>query len=226
MKKAAEFIKENLLLYDGVSDVKDNLPVGKREVSFLVTEKGKSLGFDTRYVSKKIRENFDGVLTSNFLEEEEVELIIRTDPKTISMASMKSFLIKSPKGILVPLGEIVNISKKQDFSVIKRRNGFREISITAEINEDIFNPDYFFKNFKKILVLSQIKDNYNLDWKLAGRSEEQAETFGDMKRGSFLALGVIFIILAFIFQSYLLPICIMSINPFYINRCNNRSLGY
>ena len=49
---------------------------------------------------------------------------------------------------------------------------------------------------------------------MAGRSEEQAETFGDMKRGAFLALGVIFIILAFIFQSYLLPICIMAIIPF------------
>ena len=66
MKKASEYIKESLLLYQGVSDIKDNLPVGKREISFTVTEKGKSLGFDTKYVSKKIRESFDGVLTSNF----------------------------------------------------------------------------------------------------------------------------------------------------------------
>ena len=63
-------------------------------------------------------------------------------------------------------------------------------------------------------MLSQIEDNYNLQWKLAGRSEEQADTFGDMKRGAVLALGVIFVILAFIFQSYLLPICIMSVIPF------------
>ena len=129
------------------------------------------------------------------------------------MANMNSFLIKSPKGILVPLGEIVNITKKQDFSVIKRRNGFREISITAEINENILNPDYFFKDFKS-KVLSQIEDNYKLQWKLAGRSEEQSDTFGDMKRGAVLALGVIFVILAFIFQSYLLPVCIMAVIPF------------
>ena len=72
------------------------------------------------------------------------------------------------------------ISKKQGFSVIKRRNGFREISIT-EINEGILNPDYFFNDFQKS-VLDKIKENYNLDWKLAGRSEEQADTFDDMKR--------------------------------------------
>ncbi len=214
MKEAAEFVKEKLRLYQGVTDVKDNLPIGKREISFEVTEKGKSLEFDTRYISKKIKENFDGVLSSNFFRgQEEIELIIRTGPKIISMANMNSFLIKSPKEVLIPLGEIVNISKHQDFSVIKRRNGYREISITAEINESILNPDYFFKNFEK-KVLTQIKENYNLEWKLAGRSEEQADTFGDMKRGAFLALGVIFIILAFIFQSYLLPLSIMSIIPF------------
>ena len=214
MKVAAEFIKKKLALYQGISDVKDNLPVGKREVSFMVTEKGRSLGFDTKYIAKKIRENFDGVSVASFFRgQEEIELIIRTDPRTLSMANIKSFLIKSPKGILVPLEEVVIISKKQDFSVIKRRNGFREISITAEINENILNPDYFFSDFEK-KVLSKIRDNYNLDWKLAGRSEEQADTFEDMKRGALLALGVIFVILAFIFQSYLLPISIMSIIPF------------
>tara|TARA_A100001015_G_C14919384_1_gene683699 strand:+ start:29 stop:1099 length:1071 start_codon:yes stop_codon:yes gene_type:complete len=214
MKEASEFIKENLFLYEGVSDIKDNLPVGKREISFKVTEKGKSLGFNNKYVSKKIKESFDGVLISNFFRgEEEVELIIRTDPKRISISNMNSFLVKSPTGGLVPLGEIVNISKQQDFSVIKRRNGFREVSITAEINENILNPDYFFKKFENE-VLYKIKDDYNIKWKLAGRSEEQADTFGDMKRGAFLALGVIFVILAFIFQSYLLPLCIMSIIPF------------
>jgi len=214
MKIAAEFIKKKLSSYQGVSDVKDNLPLGKREISFKVTEQGRSLGFDTNYVAKKIRENFDGVTLANFFRgQEEIEVVVRNDPESLNMASINSFLIKSPQDIMVPLGEVVLISKKQGFSVIKRRNGFREISITAEINEGILNPDYFFNDFQKS-VLDKIKENYNLDWKLAGRSEEQADTFDDMKRGGFLALGVIFIILAFIFQSYFLPLSIMSIIPF------------
>ena len=108
MKKAAEFIKKKLVLYEGVSDVKDNLPLGKREISFMVTEKGRSLGFDTQYVAKKIRENFEGVTIANFFrEQEEIELIVRNDPNTLNMASINSFLIKSPKDTLVPLGEVV-----------------------------------------------------------------------------------------------------------------------
>ena len=38
MKLAASLL-EKLELYQGVSDVKDNLPIGKREISFKVTEK-------------------------------------------------------------------------------------------------------------------------------------------------------------------------------------------
>ena len=89
------------------------------------------MGFDTNYVAKKIRENFDGVTLANFFRgQEEIEVVVRNDPESLSMASINSFLIKSPQDIMVPLGEVVVISKKQGFSVIKRRNGFREISIT------------------------------------------------------------------------------------------------
>ena len=63
-------------------------------------------------------------------------------------------------------------------------------------------------------LLLKVEQEYDLVWELAGRAEEQAETFGDMKRGGILALGVIYVILAFIFQSYLLPLSIMSIIPF------------
>ena len=59
-----------------------------------------------------------------------------------------------------------------------------------------------------------LEKKYSIDWVLAGRAEEQAETFSDMKKGGILAIGVIYIILAFIFQSYSLPISIMSIIPF------------
>ena len=63
-------------------------------------------------------------------------------------------------------------------------------------------------------ILKKLDSKFNLEWFLAGRAEEQKETFGDMKRGGLLAIGVIYIILAFIFQSYVLPFSIMSVIPF------------
>ena len=214
LKEAANFIKNELALYKGISDIRDNLPKGKREINIELTEKGKSLGFNTKYVANKIKGSFEGVSATKFFRgDEEIEVLVRNDPKKYKLGSLNSFLIKSPSGDLVPLIEIVNIKKDQGFSIIKRRNGFREASITAEINESILNPDDFIKEIKAG-ALKKVKQNFDIEWKLAGRQEEQADTFSDMKRGAILAFAIIYLILAFIFQSYYLPVSIMSIIPF------------
>ena len=64
------------------------------------------------------------------------------------------------------------------------------------------------------MFLPELTKKYKIEWKLAGRAEEQSETFSDMKRGALLSLGIIYLILAFIFQSYYLPLSIMVIIPF------------
>jgi len=213
LKAASNDIKAKLSYLKGVSNIRDNLPLGKREISFTLTEKGKNLGFNSMYLARKIKATFDGVSVNKFFRgEEEIEILVRNSPEKINVNFIKSYLIVSPNNILIPLSEIVDIKKAQGFSVIKRNNGFREVSITAEINESLVNPENIIKEIKNILFILEKK--YSIDWELAGRAEEQAETFSDMKRGGILAIGVIYIILAFIFQSYSLPISIMSIIPF------------
>ena len=214
LKKASNYIQNELGVLKGVSDIRDNLPIGKREISFTLTEKAEKLGFNSNYFAKKIKAIFDGISVTRFFRgEEEIEIIVRNDQKTLNVNTFNSYLILSPKGFLIPISEIVNIKKNQSFSVIKRNNGFREVSITAEINESLVNPDDIIDEIKKN-ILSNIEQDFKLEWFLAGRAEEQSETFGDMKRGGLLAIGVIYIILAFIFQSYTLPLSIMSIIPF------------
>jgi len=214
LKNASAYLKNQLSGIKGVSDIQDNLPWGKQEVTFTLTEKGKSLGFDSKYIAKKIKLLFDELSVSKFFRgEEEIEIIVRNDPSKYNLSSISSFLIKSPEGFFVPLSEIVNIKKSQGFSVIKRKDGYREVAITAEVNENILNPDEVTKNIRKD-IFKKFRNEYNLDIELAGRAEEQAETFSDMKKGALLAFGVIYLILAFIFESYVLPLSIMSIIPF------------
>ena len=213
LKAASNEVKEKLSYLKGVSDIRDNLPLGKREISFTLTEKGKNLGFDSIYFANKIKASFDGVLINKFFRgEEEIEILVRNNPDKLNVNLIKSYLIISPNNNLIPLSEIVTVKKTQGFSIIKRNNGFREVSITAEINESLVNPDDVINEIKNTLL--ELESNYSINWALAGRAEEQAETFSDMKKGGILAIGVIYIILAFIFQSYSLPISIMSIIPF------------
>ena len=191
LKIASEFIKKELSSYKGISDIRDNLPLGKREIIFTLNEQAKLLGFNTMLVAKKIRATFDGISISKFFRgAEEIEVIVRNDLNKYDIRFLNSFLISSPNGNLIPLGEVVDIKSNQGFSVIKRQNGYREISITAEINENILNPDDFMRNFKE-KTLSIINDKFDIEWRFAGRAEEQADTFSDMKRGAILSFFVI-----------------------------------
>ncbi len=214
LKQAAGFVQSELLKLRGVSDIKDNLPIGKREIEFTLTEKGETLNFNSSYLAKKIKAIFDGVsVTKFFRDEDEIEIIVRNNLDALNMNTFNSYLVLSPNRKLIPLSEIVDMKKSQSFSTIKRNNGYREVSVTGEINETIVNPDDIMKEIK-VNILKKLDNNFNLEWYLSGRAEEQKETFGDMKRGGLLAIGVIYIILAFIFQSYFLPFSIMSIIPF------------
>ncbi|GIS17518.1 MAG: hypothetical protein CM15mP118_3970 [Alphaproteobacteria bacterium] len=214
LKQASNFVQSELLKLKGVSDIKDNLPIGKREIEFTLTEKAESLDFNSNYLAKKIKAIFDGVSVTKFFRgEDEIEIIVRNNLDAMNINTFNSHLVLSPNGKLIPMSEIANMRKSQSFSTIKRNNGYREISVTGEINEILVNPDDIMKEIK-VNILKKLENNFNLDWYLAGRAEEQKETFGDMKRGGFLAIGVIYIILAFIFQSYFLPFSIMSIIPF------------
>ena len=214
LKKASNFVQSELLKLKGVTDIKDNLPIGEREIEFTLTEKGESLEFNSNYLAKKIKAIFDGVSVTKFFRgEDEIEIIVRNNLEAMNMNTFNSHLVLSPNGKLIPISEIVNMKKSQSFSTVKRNNGYREISVTGEINEGIVNPDDIMKEIK-INIMKKVDNEFNLDWYLAGRAEEQKETFGDMKRGGLLAIAVIYIILAFIFQSYFLPFSIMSIIPF------------
>ncbi len=214
LKQASSFVQSELLKLKGVSDIKDNLPIGKREIEFTLTEKGESLDFNSNYLAKKIKAIFDGVSVTKFFRgKDEIEIIVRNDLNAMNMNTFNTHLVLSPNGKLIPISEIINMKKNQSFSTIKRNNGYREVSITGEINERIVNPDDIMKEIK-VNILKKLDNKFNLEWYLAGRAEEQKETFDDMKRGGLLAIGVIYIILAFIFQSYFLPFSIMSIIPF------------
>ena len=61
--------------------------------------------------------------------------------------------------------------------------------------------------------LEQITRKYGVTASFKGKSEERAETFGDMGIGTMIGLAGIYIILAWVFASYTRPIVVMAIIP-------------
>ena len=62
--------------------------------------------------------------------------------------------------------------------------------------------------------LEEIVEKYNLRYRFDGRDTERAEAFADMQVGAMIALVCIYIILAWVFSSWILPLPVMIMIPF------------
>ena len=88
-----------------------------------------------------------------------------------------------------------------------------EARIQAEIDESRTNAN----NIVTLLdsgPIQEIAARHGVTYRFAGKAEEQAETFGDMKTGAQIGLAAIYIILAWVFASYAKPVIVMAIIPF------------
>jgi len=213
LKQAALDIRKKLDRYPGVSDANDNLQHGKREAIMELTPQGRALGFTTESVGRQVRNAFEGAIAKRFpREDEEVTVRVRYNREGGTVRSLDGFRLRGDAGAEVPLAEVVDIREKQGFSRITREDGKREVAITAETDKAVTN------NNKVLAALTRdglydLAKSYGLRAGLAGRAEEQKTTLGDMKTGSMIGLVGIYIILAWVFASYVRPLVVMSIIP-------------
>ena len=214
LKQAALETRALIQRFDGVRDIADDLPWGKQELVFSVNDYGRFLGFTTEAVATQVRDAFDGRIAHRFVKDgEEVKVRVQFPRSVISSASLREFYLRTKEGLQVPLSEAVDMQNRQGFAMIRRENSVREVSVTAEVEEGIINPTELVAQLAAGGLID-IADRYGVDYRFAGKAEEQGDTLADMGVGALVGLISIYIILAWVFASYFRPLVVMSIIPF------------
>lgn len=214
LKKAALEIRVLLGEYSGVSGIADDLPYGKREVILEITPRGAALGFTTQYVGRQVRNAFEGNIAKRFARgDDEITIRVLEESTGSGFQSLRELYIRSPQGIEVPLVEVASVREKDGFSIIQRREGKTSVAVTADINANV-TSNLEVETALRQGGLDKIADKYGIEYTFKGRSEERNETMRDLGIGVLLALILIYIILAWMFGSYVKPIIVMLIIPF------------
>ncbi|MDM8568291.1 efflux RND transporter permease subunit, partial [Thiotrichales bacterium HSG1] len=215
VKAASMELKNHLKTFSGVTGIEDDMPYGREQWIYSLTDYGMALGLTVESVGKQLRSAFDGHLVQIFQDgRDEIEVrVMLPDRERYSLSSLENFMLQLPNGNAIPFSTAVKITTQRGFEAIRHAHGLLAAQVSADVDKNVNNNNKILANLEKNL-LPNLVAHYGISYSLEGRAAEQAETLGDMKRGLILALGLMYIILAWQFASYGWPLIVMAVIPF------------
>ena len=198
----------------GLIDISDDLPWGKRDVRLHLTPRAEMLGFQLDDVSRQVRAALLGTSARKFARhQEEVTLRLKRADEISGTGALAEMHVRSRAGVWLPLADVAKMREVSGFTTIYRRDGKVSVSVMADIDEDRQTLDGALRAIKAA-GLERIVAKYDAEAEFAGGAEEQRKNLADFRLGVVVALLLIYIVLALVFESYTRPLVIMSIIPF------------
>ena len=217
LKKASGEVVEDLKLFPSVIFPWDNLFFGKQEILIEVNANGAALGFTNQIVGQQLRNAYEGAIARRFARgDNEVTIRVMLPRDFGKPQSLDNFFLAVPGSSpirYVPFAQVVDVSEKPGFASIQRAGGAREVVIRAGFADNSGNPADVIREYSKT-KLPAILEKYDVQQVVRGEQEDMNESFLQLLIGLFIALGLIYIILALVFSSYSKPLVIMSVIPF------------
>ena len=213
---AVESVKEMLIGYSGVSDIKDNLEEGKFELKFKLKPQAQSLGLSLVDLARQVRQGFYGDEVFRIQRNsDEIKVVVRyPKEERDSLSDIENMMIRTASGTEIPFTDVADVEFGRGYAAINRLNRSRIISVTADIDEETANANDVNKELMmKIRGMTQQKYQ-SVSVTKGGSQKEQKRSMGSLAKGFIIALFVIYILLAIPFKSYTQPIIVMTAIPF------------
>ena len=215
LKRGAEELAALLASYPGVSNVLDNLPYGKDQIIFEMTPRGRALGLSSESIGAQLRSAYSGRRIQIF-NEEDTEVEVRAmlpDAERDSLASLQRFPIRTPAGEFVPLASVATLYTRRGIDIIRHFDSQQSVSISADVDPAVNNAISIVNDIRENR-LQPILDRHELTFGLGGQSQQDEILMATMALGAALTLVLIYLILTWVFSSYIWPLAIMIAIPF------------
>lgn len=215
LRQASAELADALNFFPIVSDIDDGFTPGKDQYDFKMKPTGYQLGLTPSDVARQVRNAYYGSEVFRQLRgRNEIKIMVR-NPENERKAEyyLDEMLISTPKGVKVPLKEVVEIYKGKAFTSITRRNGRRVVSVTADVNPRN-QADIVLEDVKNNILPGLLKKYQSLNYSFEGRQSDRLESMQALGRGMMVAMMIVYVLLAIPFRSYTQPAIIMVSIPF------------
>lgn len=215
LKAASEDLQLELSKYPEVSALEDNLAYDKEEYILDLTAQGQALGFRIETLGRVLRDRLNGIEAATFPDgPRSAEIRVELPEGELTADFLERTLMRTPDGVYVPLADIVSVQRKSGFSTVRRENGLRVISVNGDISEDDPAQAAEIARAMQEEILPNIAAERQVEWTMAGLSEQEDEFLTEARTGLILCLTGIYLVLAWVFASWTRPLVVMAIIPF------------
>ncbi|WP_151703545.1 efflux RND transporter permease subunit [Nitrincola alkalilacustris] len=215
LKLAALELADAMSETPGLYAIEDDTPYGREQLLVRLSPQGVALGFTPQSMAAELRGLFGGALVQLYQDGlEEVEVRVRLpDAERHNTLTLERLSLPLPQGGWSPLDHLAGFDYQPGFETLRHADARLAIHVSAEVDRAQGNAGLIRERLASD-VLPELATRYGLDWSFQGRAVDQQETLGDMRMGLLFALAAIYIVLAWMFASYLLPLVVMAIIPF------------
>lgn len=208
-------LMEELKRFNGIFDIQSDQDAGLQEIQLRLKPEARTLGVTLQDVALQVRAAFFGSEALRVQRgREDVRVYIRLpEEERNSISDVERFRVRVPGGE-VPLATLADVSFGEAPSVIRRTDGRRVTTVTADIDSEVITGQEIADTLDRD-IMPQLQANYpQLLYSFGGEQEEQAESFGSLGIAMLLSLFAIYALLAIPFKSYVQPLIIMAVIPF------------
>ena len=215
LERASSDLAGALGFFPNVTDIDDGFSPGKQQIDFQIKPEGRSLGMRSQEVARQVRHAYYGAqVLRQQRGRNEVKVMVRL-PKgeRVSEHNLEEMVLRTQAGKEIPLTEAVTLKRGRAYTTIDRRNGHRIVTVTADVRPRS-KAGQVLQSIKAE-TLPELQAKYaGFTYSFEGRQADQRESVQGLTKGLFIALLVIFAMLAVPFNSYIQPMIIMISIPF------------
>jgi multidrug efflux pump subunit AcrB len=213
---AGNTLKEQLQAIPSVSGIEDNLKPGQPQLQLKLTEQGRALGMTTEMLAEQIYQGFSGEVVQRYQRNsDEIEVKVRyPEDERQNGADLLNSSVRTSDGTVLPLASVATVTYGYTRDTITRIDGKRAVYISADVDKDAVSATELVSTLKTTITPTLLVNYPGLAIHFAGEAEQQAETQSSMVQVFFIAMLMIYMLLAIPLKSYIQPLIIMTAIPF------------
>ena len=214
-ERAADDLLRRLLARPDVREAYVDFRGGRPEIAIVLRSYGYALGLTPQGVADQLRAAFSGLEIDSFRQgHSSVSVRVALSDTIPTLGDLERFPIALADGRQTPLTTIATVNLTPAYPQITRKNGEIVARIVGQIDRSATTAatlskvvmDEFGPEIRRLYPEATIA--------IGGATEDQQETQASIVSALLVGLVAVYIILAFQFRSYTLPIVVMLSIPF------------